>query len=179
MNFKPIGQGETQMTIEETRRIYVACLACYNEGKLEGNWVNLTEDEDPYEWCKTHETETGHEEYEAHDSDGMPHCGSSLEAAIGFNQRIVDIQTNSPYITIEQLDAYHEVFEELPESAKSFHDAYMGEWESLGDYARETAYETGEVTDETPYVNYIDWEAVGHDLGREGFAIEGGHVFSP
>ena len=52
-------------------RIYVACLGCYNEGRLNGKWVDADEYEDYTHKCKNPQ----HEEYAIHDYDAMPNLG--------------------------------------------------------------------------------------------------------
>ncbi|MDO4708240.1 MAG: antirestriction protein ArdA [Pseudomonadota bacterium] len=56
-------------------RIYVACLAAYNNGKLHGRWIDVTDPETVHEEIKAmlaESPEPGAEEWAVHDYEGIP-----------------------------------------------------------------------------------------------------------
>jgi antirestriction protein len=66
--------------LNDSPRIYVACLACYNDGKLHGQWIDATLDADDIDAQRVAmQAECGHtdNDWAIHDSDGFlgySHC---------------------------------------------------------------------------------------------------------
>ena len=63
--------------------VYVACLGCYNEGRLHGKWMDADELEQRWESPRHWDSSTGlsqckkphHDEWAIHDYDGVPNLG--------------------------------------------------------------------------------------------------------
>ena len=69
-------------------RVYVACLGCYNEGRLNGKWVDAEEYEDYAHKCK----HPNHEEYAIHDYDFMPNLGEypDVEKVVEVAEAVIE-----------------------------------------------------------------------------------------
>lgn len=182
-------------------KIYVACLAAYNNGQLHGRWISMLQSLEaiqaeiaemlakspiasPKETMRAlinGEAPPQAEEYAVHDHEGFG----------GY--------TVGEYPSIEKLQALCAVAEEFGEvafglanhlgtddadSVRSYlEDSYQGEHKDLSDWAYQLAEDTGDLnTIPEHFRNYIDWEAIGRDseLNGDVFTIDGDsgvHVF--
>jgi len=165
----------------ERPRIYVACLAAYNGGRLHGRWIDATEPDEVREEVRAMlaaSPEPDAEEHAIHDHEGFVGCTISEWASFDTVCALADF--------IEQhgrLGArlYGHFGNSLAEARAAF-DSHAGEYRSLADFAEEITRETGmEIPAALQY--YIDWEAMGRDLELNGevFTITLGfdelHVF--
>jgi antirestriction protein len=155
----------------ETPRVWVGCLACYNDGTLRGEWVDATEAGD---FVPCHGRD--HEEWWCFDHEGFGgllagEC-SPMEA-----QRVAEL--------IERLDAWQPVAALAAwcdhvglsgsgwPDLEQFSDEFAGEWNTLADYAEELFEDTApsrEVADmlgSWPF-NCIDWERAARELDFGG-----------
>lgn len=165
----------------ERPRIYVACVAAYNGGRLHGRWIDATEPDEVWkEVCAmlAASPEPDAEEHAIHDYEGFEGCTISEWASFDTVCELADF--------IEQhgrLGArlYGHFGNSLDEACDAF-DNHVGEYRSLADFAEEITRETGpEIPEALQY--YIDWESMGRDLELNGdvFTITLGfdevHVF--
>ncbi len=163
-------------------RIYVACLAAYNNGHLHGRWIDASLGDDHiWEEVKAMlaaSPERGAEEWAIHDCEGFE--GAPL----------------SEYSSFETVAALAEFIEErgtlggkllehfggdLGDASAAFED-YAGEHKSVADFAQDLTEETGpEIPKQLEY--YINWQAMGRDMEMSGdiFTLQTGleeiHVF--
>tara|TARA_R110000787_G_scaffold137656_2_gene251273 strand:+ start:10885 stop:11436 length:552 start_codon:yes stop_codon:yes gene_type:complete len=166
---------------EDRPRIYVACLAAYNGGRLHGRWIDATEPDEVRAEVRAMlaaSPEPEAEEWAIHDYEGFEGCAISEWASFDTVCELADF--------IEQhgrLGArlYGHFGNSLDEARAAF-DNHAGEYRSLADFAEEITRENGpEIPDALQY--YIDWEAMGRDLELNGdvFTITLGfdevHVF--
>jgi antirestriction protein len=143
-------------------RIYVACLASYNNGILHGRWIDATCGADHIfleiaDMLKNSPAYMA-EEFSIHDYEGFK-----------------DIRL-SEYECINQVCDYAEFIEEHGElgaklfehlgdldDAKSYlENNYFGEYKSVADYAESLTEETTEIPESLRY--YIDYKAMAHDM---------------
>ena len=156
-------------------RIYVACLAAYNNGHLHGKWIDASFGESHIReqtqaMLKASPIEEA-EEWAIHDYEGFE--GASL----------------SEYASFEHVAALAEFIEEHEKlggkliehyggdlkDAKTALEHYHGEYESLEDYAKNLTEDTSEIPENLAL--YIDYAKMGRDWEMSGdiFTIETAH----
>jgi len=165
-------------------RIYVACLASYNAGKLHGAWIdNVTDAEQVREGIaailKT-SPERGAEEWAIHDHEGFAGVdigeNPDLDALATLAERLED-------------DSYGEAFAAWVDhtgadwdDTSGFQDAYNGEYDSERDFAEQFAEDIGAIPEGVQWpCDCIDWEHATRELMYDYFSVdaEGGgvHIF--
>ncbi|QIG79439.1 antirestriction protein ArdA [Stakelama tenebrarum] len=168
------------MEKEHEIRIYVACLAAYNNGILHGRWIDAEQDAwaiydevaamlraspiaDAEEWA-IHDYE-GFEGYQLSEYEGLEDV-SAIAAFISQHGKLAG-----------ELLSY---FGDLDEARSAIEDRYAGEYESVSDFARGLTEETQDIPDSLSF--YIDYDRMGRDLEiSDVLALETGfghvHVF--
>lgn len=167
----------------ETPRVYIACLAAYNNGKLHGAWVDATDEDEINEAIaevlKT-SPEAGAEEHAFHDYEGF---GNSL----------------GEYTSVENIAAVGALIEEHglelvkgmrdhgamnAEEIESKLENRLGVYETLEEYA-EASYEDRlhELNLPDEIERHIDWQSMARDWETGGliFTVRVGdelHIFS-
>jgi len=161
-------------------RIYVACLAAYNNGILHGAWIDANQDEDAicyaiHDMLKVSPIECA-EEYAIHDYEGF--CGISISEYEGIAQ----VAEYAAFIAehSELGGALYSHYGDIESAQKAITDHYHGSYKSLTDFAEELTEETTQIPDSLRF--YIDYEAMARDLEiNDVVAIETGfeqvHVF--
>lgn len=173
------------------RRIYVACLASYNNGVLHGRWIDcdgMTADdlqEEVNEMLQESNVPNA-EEYAIHDHEGFGDLLSE-HSPLSEVERLCDTfeRLEEENIPAELFTAWCEEtgLEFSEENIETYTEAYAGWGSSLADWAANHAEETG-LADEVPESlrYYICWHDYAHDLQYAGdiLTIEHGgktHVF--
>jgi antirestriction protein len=127
-----------------TPRIYVACLAAYNNGVLHGKWIDADQSAD-----ELHEAvarmlaaspEAGAEEWAIHDFEGFGSLGlgeyESLEHVAAIAEGIAEHgEAFTAWLSYDE--------SQDPADTQAFEDAYRGEWDSLRAYAESLADDIG------------------------------------
>ncbi len=154
-------------------RIYVACLAAYNNGHLHGRWIDATLGENhihtQVKAMLTNSPEPDAEEWSIHDYEGFE--GAPISEWDSF-ERIANL---AEFITEHETlgGKLLEHFGGDLDDAKTAFDNYWGEFENLEEYARSLTEDTG---GEIPshLANYIDYAAMGRDMEMSGdiFTVE-------
>jgi len=160
-------------------RIYVACLAAYNNGRLHGKWIAADQ---PLEDMASEvramlakSPEPGAEEWAIHDYEGF----GSLR--LGENERLARISAiatgisehGPAFIAWLSCDSSRDL-----SKPNAFADAYRGEWESLRAYTEAYA-ESAELCGAaekagSPYIR-VDVDALQRDLEMDVYAVPSGH----
>jgi antirestriction protein len=160
-------------------RIYVACLAAYNNGILHGKWIDAdqTADElrEAIQAMLAASPESGAEEWAIHEYEGF----GSLR--LGEYESLERVATIAAGIA-EHGDAFSAwlSYDESQDATdmQSFEDAYRGEWDSLRAYAEDYAESTGLYDDAeksgSPYV-VVDIEMLTRDLDIELYTVTSAH----
>lgn len=185
------------------RRIYVACLASYNNGVLHGVWIDtenmsaedienevrekvLITSEFPnveVEWPEDSGTfVAASEEWAIHDHEGFP---SGLVGEYTSFSEIADLEEKLGELdSDEEIEAFMIYVNEVTGdnmkdvTVDRFRGAYRGYWDNPKDFAEEWAVETGLISADHPMFSYIDWEYYWNgDLRHSGFYEEQGHIF--
>lgn len=166
----------TLQTRTDAPRIYVACLAAYNNGHLHGRWIDANQDP----WTIWDEVSAmlraspiaGAEEYAVHDYEGFQ--GVRIEEYTGI-ERVAEIAAflgehgplGGALITYFGGD--------LEEAREAINDRYLGCHPSLADYMQDVTEETTIIPQALRY--YIDWNAMAWDAEMSGdiLVIETAH----
>ena len=158
--------ADTAPMILDTPRIYVACLAAYNNGRLHGRWIDAT---DPHEvWEQVNamlaaSPEPDAEEWAIHDYDNFYGC--NIPEYAGFDT-VCEIAT-----FLEEhgeLGAkLYECFASDLDQARAAFDEYAGEYLSPADFAEQLHEDIGtQMSQSLRY--YIDWGALAGDMALNG-----------
>ncbi|MFP4410983.1 antirestriction protein ArdA [Coleofasciculus sp.] len=169
---------------QQTPRIYVACLAAYNNGKLHGTWIDCDQDAEDI-WAEIEQMlktspEPDAEEWAIHDYEGWQ--GISIDEST-HPEKIAELA--------ELLEKYGTAFAKYYEyhsdyaSAEDFQEHYVGEYESEEDFVYAQWEESGQLKqleDSGIPESYINWKAIARDWFIDSYySIEAGyqevHVF--
>jgi antirestriction protein len=163
-------------------RIYVACLAAYNNGKLHGVWIDANQEAEALyakvQAMLANSPAAGAEEWAIHDYEGF--CGVQLSEWEGFEQVSALAAFIDEHETLGGALLAH-FCGDLEDARHAIEENYCGRYESLADYAEEITLET--VTIPEPLRYYIDYEAMARDMELNGdvFTLETGykevHIF--
>ena len=169
----------TMTAHDTTPRVYVACLASYVAGRLHGEWVDAT-DEDEIQDCIERVLKSspvpGAEEHAFHDYDNFPANMGEYDSV----ERVAAIGALIEEHGHALVAGVYGHCSDLDELEEALTDRYRGEYEDLGDYAYQMNEDHG-VPEHLAM--YLDWDAMGRDWQLSGdiFTVEIGtkvHVFS-
>lgn len=150
-------------------RVWVGCLACYNEGHLTGQWVNA-EDATAVTTEQLHNTHTriGHEELWCFDLEGLPACIGEISvseaASWGSMFEAVGEKEWPAFVAWVESGCCILDSDDLP-IVSDFEERFCGCWDSFRDFADFEVEETGllfGVSDEI--ARYFDYDAYARDL---------------
>lgn len=162
-------------------RIYVACLAAYNNGCLHGRWIDATTPDEIMDAVRAMlaaSPEPDAEEWAIHDYEGFE--GASLSEYASFETvcALADFIEEHGELGGKLLEHFGD---DLAEARAAFED-YAGEFRSAADFVEELHDDTGtQIPESLRY--YIDWEALARDMALNGeiIAIQTGfddvHIF--
>jgi antirestriction protein len=173
--------------MSSTPRIYVACLAAYNNGRLHGEWIDADQSAD-----ELHEDvrqmlaaspEPGAEEWAIHDYEGFGELRLSEWESF---ERVSVIAAG----IAEHGEAFASwlSYDESQDATdmQAFEDAYRGEWDSLRAYAENFAdeiglYDAAEKSGSSYVV--VDIDMLERDLGIELYSVRSDqhtvYIFDP
>ncbi len=162
-------------------RIYMACLAAYNNGYLHGRWIDALIGADAIqdeinEMLKTSLIPDA-EEWALHDYEGFE--GLSLSEYEGLESISEKAEFIEEHGRMGAMLAEH-FGGDLEDARKALDDQYAGSYKSLADFAEDITEQTTVIPDALQY--YIDYERMGRDMAvNDVFAIEAAfdkiHVF--
>ncbi|PVM83491.1 antirestriction protein ArdA [Caulobacter endophyticus] len=157
-------------------RIYVACLAAYNSGRLHGAWIEV-EDDAAAVWEAINAMLAGSpepeaEEFTIHDHEGFGGVEVAEYAAIDRVVALAAFLRERGRLGALVLGA---VDGDLGAARSALDDQYRGRFSSLADSFQELTEETVEIPEALR--NYIDYEAMARDarLNGEVFTVETAH----
>ena len=157
-------------------RIYVACLAAYNNGYLHGAWIDADQDADqigdeiasmlarsPFEDA---------EEYAIHRYEGFEGVSISEYAGIDSVARMAALIAKHGALGAGLLEQFSG---DMDQAESTLEDCYHGQFASLADYMEELTTESVTIPEALRY--YVDWEAMARDaeMGGDLFTIETAH----
>lgn len=159
----------------EGPRIYVVCLAAYNNGILHGAWIDAHR-----EACAIHQDISrmllespipDAEEWAIHDYEGFEGVRISEYAGIDGVAEKAAFLAEHGRLAVELIAHYGDV----EEAHRALEDRYHGVYSDLADYVRELTEDCLTIPDGLRY--YIDWQAMARDAELNGdvFTIQTAH----
>ena len=156
-------------------KIYVADLADYNAGRLNGKWIDLGElssVEDLQSEINEHVLSPGHEEWAIHDYEGFGDIRISeyedLGTLLDLSEAIED--HGDPFVAwISEVVGDIGYFADVADAVDQFVDRYVGPM-TLEDYAYEYAEEVLGLKDTA--LDYFNYEKFANDLSMSGDMTE-------
>lgn len=153
---------------DNTPKVYIADLAAYNEGKLVGEWLDLSEFgsgeevmEKISELLKQWSEEAGEEreEYSVHDMENFPKQMYSEGMGESSFQKVIDYWeaingTDYPMEVVEEFASL--TGEDVVDAANKMKDAYYGKFDDVEDFAREYVDSVGGIEGVSNPEQYID-----------------------
>lgn len=157
-------------------RIYVACLAAYNNGYLHGAWIDADQEADEIRnevsAMLARSPIHGAEEYAIHDYEGFEgvtiHEYAGIEKVARMAAFIAEHGALGAGLLAEFTD-------DIDQAETDFQDCYHGQFASLADFMEDLTAESVTIPDALRY--YIDWKAMARDAEMNGefFTIETAH----
>jgi antirestriction protein len=157
-------------------RIYVACLAAYNNGYLHGAWIDADQDagqiRDEINAMLAHSPVEDAEEYAIHDYEGFEGVSISEYAGIDSVARMAAFIAEHGALGAGLLEQFSG---DMDQAESTLEDCYHGQFASLADYMEELTTESVTIPEALRY--YVDWEGMARDaeMGGDLFTIETAH----
>lgn len=147
-------------------KIYVACLAAYNNGLLHGRWIDADQDADAIrseiaDMLKASPI-AGAKEYAIHDYEDF--AGINIDEYTGVDQVVERAAFAVEHGTLGAL--LFEYYGEVEAAREALEFNYCGVFRSLADYIEELTGETTEIPENLRA--YIDWDAMARDAELNG-----------
>ncbi len=168
---------------DNTPRIYVACLAAYNNGRLHGRWMDANQDvealNDEVQAMLAESPEPGAEEFAVHDYEGF----GGLE--LGEYESLETISRMAALV-VEHGPLFAEVHGyagNVEDAQRMLEEQHQGSWGSLAEWAENFMEDSGQLQGLPENLRgYFDFGAFGRDAELGGdivtFAVDGDiHVF--
>ena len=153
-------------------KVYMACLASYNNGLPRGAW----RDADQLESGKRNPGSG--EEWAIHDYDGVPNLGEhpDIEFLIEVMRCIEEI--GDAFFRWFEYDSWN-MSHHQGELENTFNEQYRGEYDSPKAFAEEWATEVGWLSNNNnnPLFRYVDFDWYWHADLRHSFTYSHGHVW--
>jgi len=153
-------------------RIYVACLASYNNGILHGKWIDAAQGIEGI-WEGINEVLAtspipGAEEWAIHDREDFGGFDISKYEAVEEIAEIAQFFEEHGELGAELLRHF---CDDLDTAKTVIEDCYYGEYDSEEGYARSITEETSEIPSHLAF--YIDYKKMAHDIfTNDCFSIE-------
>lgn len=160
------------MKNETEPKVYVACLACYNEGRLHGMWMNADELEERWEYAEEHDRQDrvghfnpcprpSHDEWAIHDYDGVPDLGEHPDIPYLIKVMRCIEEHGEPFYEWFNLDPHNKSHHD--DLSEAFEEAYCGAWDSPKDFAEQLAEDLGYLPstrekNPNPLFAFVDFE---------------------
>jgi antirestriction protein len=157
-------------------RIYVACLAAYNNGWLHGAWIDVEDDAQAVRaqvrTMLAASPVADAEEYAIHDHEGFGQVEIGEYAGLDRVAEIAGFLRDRGALGALVLEHF---CGDLEAATRALDDQYRGQFASLADCFQELTEETMTIPEALRL--YVDWDAMGRDavLGGEVFTVETAH----
>ncbi|WP_420331710.1 antirestriction protein ArdA [Oceanicaulis alexandrii] len=153
-------------------RIYVACLAAYNNGSLHGRWIDAAQDADDIRAEISDMLAASPipeaEEWAIHDHEGFEGAPISEYQGIDSVADLAAFIADHGTLGGKLIEHYGG---DLDEARTAIEDHYAGEYASLAEFAQELTEQSTTIPKCLDF--YIDYEAMGRDMALcDVFAVE-------
>lgn len=176
-----VEQAETFDRIHQTDtpQVWIACLACYNDGRLHGEWIDATDADAIRETITALQASCGHidNDWAIHDYDGM-------SSDLGEYPNLDKLAELAQCIQ-EHGDAFRAYMGNVGSeyaTKDGFDESYCGQFDTQKDYAYEYVDSTGMFDGVNESIqSYFDYDSFARDLFMDGYSfirLDGtGYVF--
>lgn len=151
-------------------RIYVACLAAYNNGILHGTWMDAAREpqalQDDVRYMLATSPIAGAREWAIHDNEGFGSLRIEEYTGLDRISELGSFIAEHDELGAALLDHFSG---DMDEAQEAIDDRYMGSYASLADYMQELTEQTISIPHALRY--YIDYEAMAHDAELNGDAF--------
>ncbi|WEK21326.1 MAG: antirestriction protein ArdA [Candidatus Pedobacter colombiensis] len=173
------------MIILSEARIYVGTYAKYNDGSIEGDWLDLdrfSNIEEFYEACEELHADEEDPEYMFQDYENIP---EGLINESWFSSNFFEVRDGLDQLEEKELEPFFIWFnnghynldsDDIDDLISSFKDEYQGQYDSDEDFAREFVDLRDDLSDFAR--TYFDYEAYARDLFCGDYWSDNGYVFS-
>lgn len=161
-------------------KIYVSCLASYNNGILHGRWVEASSDvEEMQEEVNAMMRESpmpDAEEWAIHDYEDMPKSLGEFSGLQAVADYVTFLEEHKGF-SEGDLRAIYEEFGDYQEADEAMRDRFVTICASFEDYANEAADEaiachTSDGEAPQFLINYFDYEAFARDLVHDHHVVD-------
>lgn len=163
----------TPSATDTTPRVWIGCLACYNEGRLVGDWFDAaTADEiTTYDVHGAHSRADSHDELWVFDHENIPvHGEMDPITAAAWGRCLAEVDEHlrpALSVWVESGDYVAESTGDLP-SISDFEERYQGHWDTFAEYAENLADDIGLLADVPEEIaRYFDWRSWTRDLAMD------------
>lgn len=163
-------QPSSHLVADTGPRIYLACLAAYNSGRLHGTWVDADEGED-HIWnalraMLAKSPVPGAEEWAIHAYEGFEGAGVSESLSFATVCELAEFIKEHGELGAT---VYEHFGNDLVYARAAFEE-YAGKYASAAAFA-EQLYEDIGTAIPTSLEHYIDWHSLARDMGLNGDII--------
>ena len=159
--------GAITTTETDQPRIYVACLAAYNNGRLHGAWIDAAQEP----WALYDDVRAmlmaspiaQAEEWAIHDYEGFGSVRIGEHTGLDRVSELADFIARHGEIGAALLDHYSG---DMDVASEALTERYLGAHPSLADYVQEVTEETTPIPPTLRY--YIDYQAMARDAELNG-----------
>ena len=170
------------MTNLEQAQIYVGTYAKYNNGSINGDWLDLSDysdKEDFLQACAELHADEADPEYMFQDWENIPDSLISeswvSEKLFGLISRIDDINNMGAFLTFIEWKNSDMDAEDIDDIISAFEDSFCGEYNTEEDYAYDIVEECCGLPEFAK--TYFDYAAFAHELFTSDNYFDNGFVF--
>ena len=189
----------TTTTALDEPAIWLGCLNCYNNGRLNGKWITAEQAAEPeaaetLNGLATLETTTGltdlditgnyttnrcrkcfGDEFDVMDYQLIPKCCATAKEFYENAEQLAELHNNGELEALTLLNS-NLVMSSLDELIEYHQDNYQGEYNTMNDFAEHLIDEGVIEIPATMPAHWVDIDAIARDLEHDHFKISG-HVW--
>lgn len=189
----------TATTALDEPAIWLGCLSCYNNGRLNGKWITAEQAAEPeaaetLNGLATLETITGltnldiagnytvnrcrkcfGDEFDVMDHQLIPQCCATVKEFYDNAEQLAELHNTGELEALTLLNS-NLVMSSLDELIEYHHDNYQGEYNTMNDFAEHLIDEGVIEIPATMPAHWVDIDAIARDLEHDHFEISG-HVW--